>query len=248
MTIFQCIEKYGKTGAALLEMCRSHETVRQLIPDGLELLLPRFRMEIVELITSGEPTKIYERTMECWWRSAETGALRYYVVLDLPAAMIQEFRELPGDVIIPETQFTDKEMSYLDQAASLWNPIPISDEKVDALDSLWQSLVPDSLRDYALQVKEEQTISSYLLPIESLTCWNWEMLRDLLLQRENTTVERIRDYVEYQKSGSDKLYIAPEDREEAKKRGMKFVGPTIIYSYLESVGVIDNHQECCFKY
>ena len=35
---------------------------------------------------------------------------------------------------------------------------------------------------------------------------------------------------------------------DLKKRGMKFVGPTIIYSYLESIGVIDNHQECCFKY
>ena len=32
------------------------------------------------------------------------------------------------------------------------------------------------------------------------------------------------------------------------KRGMKFVGPTIIYSYLESIGVIDNHQEHCFRY
>ena len=35
---------------------------------------------------------------------------------------------------------------------------------------------------------------------------------------------------------------------DLKKRGMKFVGPTIIYSYLESIGIIDNHQEYCFKY
>ena len=63
---FDYIDKYGKTGTALLGMCQSHETVRQLIPDGFELTLPRFRMEKVELITSGEPTKIYERTMECW--------------------------------------------------------------------------------------------------------------------------------------------------------------------------------------
>lgn len=35
---------------------------------------------------------------------------------------------------------------------------------------------------------------------------------------------------------------------DLKKRGMKFVGPTIIYSYLESIGVIDNHQKDCFKY
>ena len=35
---------------------------------------------------------------------------------------------------------------------------------------------------------------------------------------------------------------------DLKKRGMKFVGPTIIYSYLESIGIIDNHQPDCFKY
>lgn len=222
MTIYQYIEKCGRTGTALLEMCRSHETVRQLIPDGLELLLPRFRVELVATTVCEKPSKGYERTMECWWRSAETGALRYYVVLDLPAAMIQEFRELPGDVIVPEMQYSDAEMSYLDQVADLWSPIPMPDEKADALDELWQSLVPDSLKDYALQGKEEQTISSYLLPVESLTCWNWETLRDMLLKRENTTVERILDYIEYKKSGSDKLYIAPEQRAEAKARGMKF--------------------------
>ena len=35
---------------------------------------------------------------------------------------------------------------------------------------------------------------------------------------------------------------------DLKKRGMKFVGPTIIYSYLESIGIIDNHQKECYKY
>ncbi len=35
---------------------------------------------------------------------------------------------------------------------------------------------------------------------------------------------------------------------DLKKRGMKFVGPTIIYSYLESIGIIDNHQKGCFRY
>ena len=33
-----------------------------------------------------------------------------------------------------------------------------------------------------------------------------------------------------------------------KEKGMKFVGPTIIYSYMESIGIIDNHAPDCFKY
>ena len=42
--------------------------------------------------------------------------------------------------------------------------------------------------------------------------------------------------------------LSKEISKDLKKRGMKFVGPTIIYSYLESIGIIDNHQKTCFKY
>lgn len=33
---------------------------------------------------------------------------------------------------------------------------------------------------------------------------------------------------------------------DLKKRGMKFVGTTIIYAYLQAVGVIDSHEKGCF--
>lgn len=32
------------------------------------------------------------------------------------------------------------------------------------------------------------------------------------------------------------------------KRGMKFVGSTIIYSYLQAIGVINSHMDDCFMY
>lgn len=32
------------------------------------------------------------------------------------------------------------------------------------------------------------------------------------------------------------------------KRGMKFVGSTIIYSYLQAIGIIDDHEVNCSKY
>ena len=35
---------------------------------------------------------------------------------------------------------------------------------------------------------------------------------------------------------------------DLKKRGMKFVGTIIIYSYLQAIGVIDDHDKDCFKY
>lgn len=35
---------------------------------------------------------------------------------------------------------------------------------------------------------------------------------------------------------------------DLKKRGMTFVGSTIIYSYLQAIGVISSHEETCFMY
>ena len=35
---------------------------------------------------------------------------------------------------------------------------------------------------------------------------------------------------------------------DLKKRGMKFVGPKTVYSFLESIGIIDNHEKNCFRY
>lgn len=215
-------EATGITGEMILELCQSHELVRYAIPEGFELLLPRFRQETQRVMDGTESKEIHRWVVECWWRSAQKGTLGYFVKIDLLSKRVREFRELSGNVTVPGMRFSDAEMSYLDQAAALWNPIPEPGKIADALDVLWQSLVPNGLRTYALPNKEERTIRSYLLPVESLTCWNWETLRDMLLKREDTTVEEILDYIEYKKSGSDKLYIAPEQRAEAKARGMKF--------------------------
>jgi len=34
---------------------------------------------------------------------------------------------------------------------------------------------------------------------------------------------------------------------ELKKRGMKFVGPTIMYAYMQAVGMVDDHLSTCWK-
>ncbi|KGK88306.1 DNA-3-methyladenine glycosylase I [Clostridium sp. HMP27] len=35
---------------------------------------------------------------------------------------------------------------------------------------------------------------------------------------------------------------------DLKKRGFKFLGPTIVYSYLQAMGIINDHIVECFKY
>lgn len=36
--------------------------------------------------------------------------------------------------------------------------------------------------------------------------------------------------------------------EDLKKKGMKYLGPITMYSYLQTVGVINSHEENCFLY
>ena len=45
-----------------------------------------------------------------------------------------------------------------------------------------------------------------------------------------------------------KSELSAKISKDLKKKGMNFVGPTIIYSYMESIGIIDNHTKECFKY
>lgn len=40
--------------------------------------------------------------------------------------------------------------------------------------------------------------------------------------------------------------LSDEIAADLKKRGMKFVGTTIIYAYLQAIGVINSHEEGCF--
>lgn len=47
-------------------------------------------------------------------------------------------------------------------------------------------------------------------------------------------------------TGKTTSELSDQISEDLKKRGMKFVGTTIIYSYLQAVGVIYSHEEGCF--
>ena len=52
-------------------------------------------------------------------------------------------------------------------------------------------------------------------------------------------------HVLYEK-GMTRSPLSDAISKDLKKRGMKFVGTTIIYAYLQAVGVIYSHEEGCF--
>lgn len=47
-------------------------------------------------------------------------------------------------------------------------------------------------------------------------------------------------------TGKASSNLSDQISKDLKKRGMKFVGTTIVYAYLQSIGVIYSHDENCF--
>ena len=54
-----------------------------------------------------------------------------------------------------------------------------------------------------------------------------------------------KTYFEVGKTFSE---LSDKISKDLQKRGMKFVGTTIIYSYLQAIGVINSHDKGCFLY
>ena len=52
----------------------------------------------------------------------------------------------------------------------------------------------------------------------------------------------------YYEVGLTSSELSDKISKDLKKRGMKFVGTTIIYSYLQAIGIINSHDTDCFMY
>ena len=52
----------------------------------------------------------------------------------------------------------------------------------------------------------------------------------------------------YYEQGKTSSELSDAISKDLKKRGMKFVGTTIIYSYLQAIGIINSHEQKCFLY
>jgi len=45
-----------------------------------------------------------------------------------------------------------------------------------------------------------------------------------------------------------KTPLAEEISKDLKKRGFKFVGPTIVYAFMQAIGMVNDHLTDCFRY
>jgi len=67
-------------------------------------------------------------------------------------------------------------------------------------------------------------------------------LWDFVNNRPITNAFRNIGELQIKSAESDKISY------DLKKRGMKFVGSTIIYAYMQAVGLVNDHLTCCWKY
>jgi DNA-3-methyladenine glycosylase I len=44
-----------------------------------------------------------------------------------------------------------------------------------------------------------------------------------------------------------KTELSEEISNDLKRRGFKFVGPTIVYAWMQAVGIVDDHESSCFR-
>ena len=65
---------------------------------------------------------------------------------------------------------------------------------------------------------------------------------------KNQTKVTLKFEATYTQKHIDFGYRTMDISKDLKKKGMKFVGTTIIYSYLQAIGIINSHDETCFKY
>jgi len=57
-------------------------------------------------------------------------------------------------------------------------------------------------------------------------------------------INRLKSYRE-----ADTATLASEAMAKAlKKKGFKFIGPTSAYAFMQSVGMVNDHEETCFRY
>ena len=59
---------------------------------------------------------------------------------------------------------------------------------------------------------------------------------------DNKIIKNITDNIPVSTPLSDAV------SKDLKKRGMKYVGTVIIYSYLQAIGIVDDHEKDCFRY
>lgn len=122
------------------------------------------------------------------------------------------------------------------KAMDYFDPIKISHYQEDKIEVLLQN--KNIIRS---RRKIEATINNAKIFLEIQKDWGtfsnylWHFTNNQVIKNKDDNLKTTSEL-------SDKVST------DLRKKGMKYTGSTIIYSYLQAVGIIDDHECNCFKY
>ena len=61
-------------------------------------------------------------------------------------------------------------------------------------------------------------------------------------------VEGDRIVVHFESAWSPMWKLAEKISKDLKQKGFRFVGPTVVYSYMQAIGMVNDHLESCFRH
>ncbi len=112
-----------------------------------------------------------------------------------------------------------------------FNPIIISNYTEDKLEKLSQN--PDIIRN-RLKINASVKNAKVFLTIQeeygSFDKYLWSFSNNEIIYETGVTTSPLSDAIS----------------KDLKRRGMSFVGSTIIYAYLQAIGMINSHEKNCF--
>jgi DNA-3-methyladenine glycosylase I len=120
-----------------------------------------------------------------------------------------------------------------------FNPVRMAQWDQEKIESLLKN--PGIIRN-RLKVKAAKTNALAFLQVVkefgSFNAFIWSFVGDNPIQNSWTTIKEIPATT----PESDKM------SRELKKRGFKFIGSTICYAFMQSVGMVNDHTVDCFRY
>ena len=125
---------------------------------------------------------------------------------------------------------------YFREALDNFNPIKISKYNEEKIISLLQN---EKIIRNRRKIEAIITNAKIFLDIKK----EWNSFSNYIWHfTNNRIIKNLDDNFKTTSSLSDEVYT------DLKKRGMKYVGSVIIYSYLQAIGIINDHELTCFKH
>lgn len=110
-----------------------------------------------------------------------------------------------------------------------------------------QKRMEELLKDPSIvrnRLKVESTVTNARAVLEirrekgSLSDFLWGLVGN------STRNNKYKNYVEIPPETDESRHMS----KELKKRGFRFVGPTICYAFMQAVGMVNDHETGCFRY